>query len=158
MNNIIAQNNNQDFKLFGQVFHKEIPINDVVVTVKVNDSIFYTDESNFNGKFKLKLVNGNSYKIEFSKDKYITKTVVVNAYASDSVKINPFAFDVELVQQRDFRYVDIPSDLGKVAHLFFDEEKGSLVWDKQYTQKAHENIKNLQELNDAKRYEKYSRF
>ena len=62
------------------------------------------------------------------------------------------------IQQRDFRYVEVPGDLGKVAHLYYDEEKEALSWDKQYTQEAHETIKNLQELNKAKRYEKYSRF
>lgn len=153
-----AQKDYQEFKLFGQIFHKETTIKDVSIKVSLNDSIIYSDESNFNGKFKLKLVTNKSYRIDFSKDKYITKTVIVNIYSQDSTEIKPFAFDIELVQQRDFRYVEVPGNLGEVAHLYYDEEKEALSWDKQYTQEAHETIKNLQELNKAKRYEKYSRF
>lgn len=147
-----------EIKLFGQIFHKESTIKNVEINVFIGDSLVLSEETNFMGKFKLKVEEGYRYRIDFNKEKFITKTVMVSAFTSNGSKVSPFAFDVDLIQTRDFRYVDVPKDLGKVAYLYFDEESSSLSWDKQYTQQAQNEIKNYQELNKAKRYEKYSRF
>jgi hypothetical protein len=159
LNTIQAQEASEDgFKLYGQVFHKESQMKGVFVHVFIDDSLVYSDKSNLFGKFKLKLKQGYRYRIDFNKEKFITKTVIVNAFTPDGGKISAFAFDVDLVKTRDFRYVEVPEDLGKVAHLYFDKKIEGLIWDKQYTQEALNEIKNYQELNKAKRYEKYSRF
>lgn len=152
------ENEKQVFKLYGKVFHKESQVKGVTIEVFIEDSLVYTDQSNVFGKFNIKLTEGYEYQINFTKEKFITKTVIVQSFALDGDKLSPFAFDLDLVKERDFRYVDIPNDLGRVAELYFDEEIKALSWDRRYTQEAHNEIKNFQELNKAKRYEKYSRF
>lgn len=156
---IAKSSEKQTIKLFGIVYYKEVPIKDVKVNIYKNDSLILTEETTNNGKFKFKLKEGYSYKIEFSKEKYITKTIIVNAFTNEiEAKVEAFAFDLDLIKERDFRYVNVPEDIGQVAHIYFNENSNQLEWDRVFTEEAHNEIKNFQELNKAKRHEKYSRF
>tara|TARA_R110000868_G_scaffold55869_9_gene173421 strand:- start:85 stop:549 length:465 start_codon:yes stop_codon:yes gene_type:complete len=148
----------QDIKFSGQVFSKNNSLDDVKIEVFDNNEKVVEDVTRKNGKFKLKLAEGKIYLVKVSKDKFVSKTIIITALVGKEKAKEGFEFDIEMEKERDFRYVSKFNVDDPVAHVFYNHSKQEFDWDKELTQEKHDEIAALKELNKDKRNDKYSKF
>lgn len=148
----------QNFKFKGQIFCKSNTLKGATVEIFDQTEKVIEDVTNSNGKFNLKLKEGKIYMLKASKEKYVTKTIIITAISGDDSGSDQFAFDIALDKEREFRYVKESLDDKPVAHIFYDEKKDGFNWDKDLTQERKEKVEKLKELNKEKRHDKYSKF
>lgn len=148
----------QNIKFSGQVFSKNNTLNDVTIEVFDNDEKVLEEVTGKNGKFKLKLTEGKIYLVKVSKEKFVSKTIIITALIGKEKTIEGFEFDIEMDKAMDFKYVSKLKTEEPVAHIFYNFSKKEFDWDKELTQERHEEIAVLKELNKERRNDKYSKF
>lgn len=120
----------------GVVDNKLVKLSDVTLKVFVLDSLVGTFNSDSSGKFRsLEPKVNSSFILEFSKDKYVTKTIQVDTYISipeDSIKtLAVFPCDVRMIKSKKRKDYSIITSK-PVALIKFDEETKEFDYDRVY--------------------------
>jgi len=124
---------NGKLTIHGRVENKGNPIPDVVIEVYKDNELMIDSETHNNGAFKLDLVLGSVYNIDFSKDGYINKAIGVIARSDSAMVLSGrffYQIDIELFRA-DQDEVD-ETMLPPVAKLYMVDPQSGFHYDKRY--------------------------
>lgn len=126
--------------LYGKVLDIEnLGLSNAEIVVTFDDSsLLY--QSKTNGKYgEINLVMGKCYTITFSKKKYISKSIIIDAsnnyFPDDAMPINTLEIPIELNLSKKFKKRKLPKKPMILGRLVIDPKTAGLQVDFAYTSK-----------------------
>lgn len=125
----------------GDVYIGEVKAKNVTISLYERNDVISSYTTSKNGQFVLDLERNKYYIVEFSKEGYVTKRVLIDTRI-ESDSLNPkdeFNFDVFLIKSKpnvDYSVLDFP-----MAIIQFQYNKERFDFDPKYTKQRHSEQK-----------------
>jgi hypothetical protein len=101
-------------------------------------------KTSWNGKFSIGLAKNKHYTVQFDKDGYMTKRIVIDTEIGedDRENVKTFKFDVGLIKResgKDYSILDFP-----IAIIKYHPESNQFFYDNKYTEHMLEAQKDIE--------------
>ncbi len=115
-------------------------LDSAVVTVYMNNAVYFKDLTSKRGKCSFKLSLNRQYTIELSKQGFVSKRFEINTkIPSDKKDVFDFDFDMDIfekVEGLDVSVLDKP-----IAKVIYDAPNNQFVYDVNYTTRINSDLK-----------------
>lgn len=125
------------YTFYGRIFLENAKGNGVVVRLYDNNTLISTYKTDKKGKFTIGAPSAKHYTLEFEKNGFVTKRVIINTkkvYLSKG-NIDDFDFNVHLIKQEediDYSILDFP-----IALIEYNKSIKGFDYNKKYTRQMH---------------------
>lgn len=139
----MAQGEKRILRFGGNVYDNSEKAENVTVSLYDGNYLVSEDVTSRNGKFSIDLAKNKHYTVQFDKEGYMTKRIVIDTELGSDGKENvkTFKFDVGLIKResgKDYSILDFP-----IAIIKYHAESNQFFYDSKYTEhmlKAQKDI------------------
>ncbi len=140
----MAQSDKRILKFGGNVYSNNEKSEDVTVSLYEGNYLVSENKTSRSGRFSIDLAKNKHYTVQFDKDGYMTKRVVINTEIGEDGRDNvkTFKFDVGLIKResgKDYSILDFP-----IAIIKYHLESNQFFYDSKYTEHMLEAQKDIE--------------
>lgn len=140
----MAQADKRILKFGGDVYTDNEKAADVTVSLFDGNYLVSESKTSRSGKFSIDLAKNKHYTIQFDKDGFMTKRVVIDTEIGEDDRDNlkTFKFDVGLIKResgKDYSILDFP-----IAIIKYHSESNQFFYDNKYTEHMLEAQKDIE--------------
>lgn len=140
----MAQSDKRVLKFGGNVFFGNDKAEGVTVSIYDGNYLVSESKTSRNGKFAVDLAKNKHYTVQFDKDGFMTKRIVIDTEIGEDGKDNvkTFKFDVGLIKResgKDYSILDFP-----IAIIKYHAESNQFYYDNKYTEHMLEAQKDIE--------------